>query len=261
MRNEEGLAFHLHIKEGDVGRYVLLPGDPGRCEKIAAYFDDARFVSQNREYVIWTGSLLGEKVSVASTGIGCPSTAIAVEELVDVGADTFIRVGSSGAMQAQARMGDIAVITGAIRDEGTTSHYLPMEFPAIADLDVVTALRDSARQLKLPFHLGISQTKDSFYGEVERKRMPMSAHLEERWNAWVAGGAVCSEMEAAVIFILASIYKKRAGGAMLIINNADLADLSPDDNAKQMAEFDPERVIRVAVEGLKLLIARDKNHL
>ena len=89
--------------------------------------------------------------------------------------------------------------------------------------------------------------------------MPMAAHLEERWNAWVAGGAVCSEMEAAVIFILASIYKKRAGGAMLIINNADLADLSPDDNAKQMAEFDPERVIRVAVEGLKLLIARDKN--
>ena len=113
MRNEEGLAFHLHIKEGDVGRYVLLPGDPGRCEKIAAYFDDAHFVSQNREYVIWTGSLLGEKVSVASTGIGCPSTAIAVEELVDVGADTFIRVGSSGAMQAQARMGDIAIITGA----------------------------------------------------------------------------------------------------------------------------------------------------
>ena len=258
MRNEEGLAFHLHIKEGDVGRYVLLPGDPGRCEKIAAYFDNAHFVSQNREYVIWTGSLLGEKVSVASTGIGCPSTAIAVEELVDVGVDTFIRVGSSGAMQAQARMGDIAVITGAIRDEGTTSHYLPMEFPAIADLDVVTALRDSARQLNFPFHLGISQTKDSFYGEVERKRMPMAAHLEERWNAWVAGGAVCSEMEAAVIFILASIYKKRAGGAMLIINNADLADLSPDDNTKQMAEFDPERVIRVAVEGLKLLIARDK---
>ena len=154
MRNEDGLAFHLHIKEGDVGRYVLLPGDPGRCEKIAAYFDDAHFVSQNREYVIWTGSLLGEKVSVASTGIGCPSTAIAVEELVDVGADTFIRVGSSGAMQAQARMGDVAVITGAIRDEGTTSHYLPMEFPAIADLDVVTALRDSARQLKFPFPSG-----------------------------------------------------------------------------------------------------------
>ena len=259
MRNEEGLAFHLHIKEGDVGRYVLLPGDPGRCEKIAAYFDDPYFVSQNREYVIWTGSLLGEKVSVVSTGIGCPSTAIAVEELVDVGADTFIRVGSSGAMQPYARMGDIAIITGAIRDEGTSTHYLPLEFPAVADMDVVFALREAAEKLNFTFHLGISQTKDSFYGEVERTRMPMATHLEERWKAWVAGGAVCSEMEASIIFILASIYKKRAGGAMLIINNADLAELSSDDNAKQMAEFDPEKVIRVAVEGLKLLIARDKS--
>ena len=130
MRNEEGLAFHLHIKEGDVGRYILLPGDPGRCEKIAAYFDDPHFVAQNREYVTWTGMLLGEKVSVVSTGIGCPSAAIAIEELIDVGADTFIRVGSSGSMQPGVRMGDVAIITGAIRDEGTTSHYLPMEFPA-----------------------------------------------------------------------------------------------------------------------------------
>ena len=258
MRNEDGLAFHLHIKEGDVGRYVLLPGDPGRCEKIAAYFDDPHFVSQNREYVIWTGTLMGEKVSVASTGIGCPSTAIAVEELVDVGADTFIRVGSSGAMQPEARMGDVAIITGAIRDEGTSTHYLPVEFPAVADTDVVLALREAAEKLKIPHHVGISQTKDSFYGEVERTRMPMAAHLEERWNAWVAGGAVCSEMEAAAIFILSSIYRKRAGGAMLIINNSDLAELSPDDTSRQMAEFDPERVIQVAVEGLKILIARDK---
>ncbi len=253
MRNEDGLAFHLHIKEGDVGRYVLLPGDPGRCEKIAAYFDNPHFVSQNREYVIWTGTLLGEKVSVASTGIGCPSTAIAVEELVDVGADTFIRVGSSGAMQPEARMGDVAIITGAIRDEGTSTHYLPVEFPAVADTDVVLALREAAVKLKIPYHVGISQTKDSFYGEVERTRMPMAAHLEERWNAWVAGGAVCSEMEAAAIFILSSIYRKRAGGAMLIINNSDLAEISPDDSSKQMAEFDPERVIQVAVEGLKII--------
>lgn len=258
MRNEEGLAFHLHIKEGDVGRYVLLPGDPGRCEKIAAYFDEPHFVSQNREYVVWTGSLLGEKVSVVSTGIGCPSAAIAVEELVDVGADTLIRVGSSGAMQPEARMGDVAIITGAIRDEGTTVHYLPIEFPAVADPNVVSALRDAAEKLGIPHHVGISQSKDSFYGEVERTRMPMADHLEERWKAWVAGGAVCSEMEASAIFILSSIYRKRAGGAMLIINNSDLAEISNDDAAKQMAEFDAERVIRVAVEGLKLLIQRDK---
>jgi uridine phosphorylase len=258
MRNEEGLAFHLHIKEGDVGQYVLLPGDPGRCEKIAAYFDSPHFVAQNREYVTWTGSLLGEKVSVVSTGIGCPSTAIAVEELVDVGVDTFIRVGSSGAMQADCHMGDIAIVTAAIRDEGTTSHYLPLEFPAVADVDVVLALRSAAKKLNLPYHIGISQSKDSFYGEVERARMPMPVRLEERWKAWVAGGAICSEMESAVIFVLSSIYRKRAGGAMLIINDSDLAERDQDDEHKQMAEFDPDQVIHVAVEGLKLLIDQDR---
>jgi uridine phosphorylase len=258
MRNEEGLAFHLHIKEGDVGRYVLLPGDPGRCEKIAAFFDDARFVACNREYVTWTGKLLGEKVSVVSTGIGCPSTAIAIEELVDVGADTFIRVGSSGAIQADAHMGDIAIITGAIRDEGTTPQYLPIEFPAIAHTDVVLALREAARDLGYPHHVGISQSKDSFYGEVERARMPLASHLEERWKAWVAGGAICSEMESAVILILASIYRKRAGGTMLIINDSDLAEKDNADSGKHMAEFDADRVIRVAVEGLKKLIVQDR---
>jgi uridine phosphorylase len=258
MRNEEGLAFHLHIKEGDVGRYVLLPGDPGRCEKIASYFDHPHFVASNREYVTWTGTLLGEKVSVVSTGIGCPSTAIAVEELVDMGADTFIRVGSSGAMQPEARMGDVAIVTGAIRDEGTTPHYLPLEFPAVADVDVVLALRQAAKNLGMTHHVGIAQSKDSFYGEVERTRMPMAKHLEERWQAWVAGGAVCSEMESAVIFILSSLYRKRAGGAMLIINNSDLAELDAEDEAKHMAEFDADGVIRLVVEGLKLLIEQDK---
>lgn len=258
MKNEEGKQFHLHITLGDVGRYVLLPGDPGRCEKIAAYFDNAYFVAQNREYVIWTGTLLDEKVSVASTGIGCPSTAIAVEELIDAGADTFIRVGSAGAMQSYTRMGEVAIVTGAIRDEGTTRQYLPLEFPALADPDVVSALREAAMRLKLPHHVGISQTKDSFYGEVERNRMPLAAGLAERWNAFVAGGAICSEMEAAAIFILSSIYRKRAGGAMLIINDADLAEQAEDDASKHMAEFDTDSVIRVAVEALKILIEKDR---
>lgn len=255
MRNEEGLAFHLHIKEGDVGRYVLLPGDPGRCEKIAQYFDNAHFVAQNREYVTWTGTLLGEKVSVVSTGIGCPSAAIAVEELVDVGADTFVRVGSSGSMQANVHMGDIVVVTASIRDEGTTSHYLPVEFPAVANVDVVNAMKIAAQTLGLNHHCGVSQSKDSFYGEVERTRMPMAAHLEERWNAWVAGGALCSEMESSAIFVLSSIYRKRAGGVMLVINESELAEETGAD--KHMQEFDSESVIKVAVEGIKNLIRAD----
>lgn len=258
MRNEEGLAFHLHIKEGDVGKYVLLPGDPGRCEKIAKYFDSPYFVSQNREYVIWTGSLLGEKVSVCSTGIGCPSTAIAVEELVEFGADTFIRVGSSGSMQPYVHAGDIAVLTASIRDEGTTSQYLPMSFPAVANIDVVCALRDAAEKLHLPHHMGVGHSKDSFYAEVERLRMPLADELTLRWNSWVAGGAICSEMESAALFILSSIYRKRAGGCMVVVNEAELSEIAQDDAAKQLPEFDAESVIRVGVEAIKLLIERDR---
>jgi uridine phosphorylase len=258
MRNEKGLAFHLHIKEGDVGRYVLLPGDPGRCEKIAQFFDAPHFVAQNREYTTWTGTLLGELVSVVSTGIGCPSAAIAIEELIEVGADTFIRVGSSGSMQADIHAGDVAVVTATIRDEGTTSQYLPLEYPAVANIDVVCALRDAAVKLGQRHHLGVSHSKDSFYGEVERTRMPMAAHLTERWNAWVAGGAICSEMESAALFILSSIYRKRAGGAMLVVNEAELSEIAMEDANKQIAEFDTECVIRVAVEAINLLIERDR---
>ena len=258
MKNEEGLAFHLHIKEGDIGRYVLLPGDPARCEKIARYFDDPHFVAQNREYVTWSGTLLGEKVSVVSTGIGCPSTAIAVEELVEAGADTLIRVGSSGSMQPYIHTGDVVMVSAAIRDEGTTSHYLPIEFPAVADIDVVTALREAALRLGFKSHTGIAQSKDSFYGEVERTRMPMSDHLSERWNAFIAGGAACSEMESSALFILSSLYRKRAGGVMLVINESDLAETDEEDAAKHMAEFDADAVIKVAVEALKILIEADR---
>lgn len=259
MKNEEGLAFHLHIKEGDIGRYVLLPGDPARCEKIAQYFDDPHFVAQNREYVTWTGLLLGEKVSVVSTGIGCPSAAIAVEELVETGADTLIRVGSSGSMQPHIHTGDVVVVNAAIRDEGTTPYYLPIEFPAVADNDVVNALREAARRLGFRAHTGVAQSKDSFYGEVERTRMPMPARLAERWNAFIAGGAACSEMESAALFILSSIYRKRAGGVMLVINESDLAETDEDDAARHMAEFDADRVIKVAVEALKILIQADRS--
>jgi uridine phosphorylase len=258
MRNEDGLAFHLHIKESDIGRYVLLPGDPARCEKIAKYFDSPHFVAQNREYVTWTGSLLGEKVSVVSTGIGCPSTAIAIEELVEVGADTFIRVGSSGSMQPYVHAGDVAVLTGSIRDEGTTSQYLPMEFPAVANTDVVCALRDAAVKLGQSHHLGVGHSKDSFYAEVERNRMPLAHHLTERWNSFVAGGAVCSEMESAAIFILSSLYRKRAGACMLVINESEFAEISDADANKVLNEFDAESVIRVGVEAIKLLIERDR---
>jgi len=152
--------YHVQFRAGDVGRYVLLPGDPGRVERIARYLDNPRFVVSNREYCTWTGTLLGEKVSVTSTGIGCPSTAIAVEELIMIGADTFIRVGTAGGIQPENKTGDVAIITGAIRDEGTTSQYLPIEFPALADLDVTLALREAAQKLGLCYQVGVAHSKD-----------------------------------------------------------------------------------------------------
>lgn len=257
------LMYHIQVRKGDVGRYVLLPGDPGRTKVIAQYFDSPAFVAQNREFTTYTGTLLGEKVSVTSTGIGCPSTAIAVEELIKAGADTFVRIGTSGGMQPFCKTGDVAILSGAIRDEGTTLHYLPPEFPAVADLDVMIALREGAKRAGIPYHVGISQSKDSFYGEVEPARMPLASRLEERWKAWVEGGAICTEMEASAIFILASIYRKRAGGVMLMGGADTGADHIPlDENAKALNELlDVNRAIRVAIEGLKILIQQDRGQV
>ena len=268
----QDVMHHIDCRKGDVGRYVLLPGDPGRCELIAEHFDDAHFVAQKREYVTYTGTLLGEKVSVTSTGIGCPSTAIAVEELVAIGADTLVRVGTSGGMQPEIRPGDLAIISAAIRDEGTSSHYMPMAFPAVADVDVVSAMREAAQKRGMTYHIGVAQSKDSFYGEIEPYRMPLASRLMQRWHAWVAGGAVCSEMEAASIFVVSSILGVRAGGIMLIgVAAPDWLVLQRMDEEERLAllakteteaaSLGPEsmqNLIATAVEGLRILIKEDR---
>ena len=151
--------FHIHCVEGDVGKYVILPGDPGRCASIAALFDDAHHVGQNREYNIYTGYLLGEKVSVCSTGIGGPSASIAMEELHNIGAHTFIRTGTCGGINLQVKSGDIVVATGAIRYEHTSCEYAPIEYPAVANLDVTIALRDAALALGKTTHVGVVRAR------------------------------------------------------------------------------------------------------
>ena len=245
------IMHHLQMRRGDVGRYVFLPGDPGRCEKIASYFDNPKLVAYHREYKTYTGTLLGEKVSVTSTGIGGPSTAIAVEELIMIGADTFIRVGTSGGMQPYLHSGDLAVVTAAIRDGGTDLHYLPVEFPAVADVEVVTALRDAAVKKEKTFHLGVVQSKDSFYGQHQPERMPVANHLLDRWKAWQMGGSISSEMEAATIFILSSIYRTRAGAIMMI-------GMKEESEEKRKASRDLGSLLETAIEGLKILIERDR---
>jgi uridine phosphorylase len=248
------VMFHLKIKKGDVGRYVLLPGDPGRCEAIASHFDNPKLIAYNREYKTYTGTLLGEKISVTSHGIGAPSTAIAIEELIQVGADTFIRVGTSGGMQPEERAGDLAIITAAIRDEGTTLQYMPIEFPAVADVEVVMALKEAATRMHQRYFLGITQSKDSFYGQHQPERMPVASRLQERWKAWTMGGAICSEMEAAVFFILGSIYRKRTGGVMQIIAN----QTADDSEVRKVIKENLDGLITTAIESIKILIQQDK---
>jgi uridine phosphorylase len=239
------LQHHIHLKEGDVGEYVLLPGDPGRAEIIARHFENAKHVATNREYVTYTGFLDGVKVSVTSTGIGCPSAAIAMEELVRVGAKTFIRVGTSGSIQPGTKSGELAIVTAAIRDEGTSLHYMPAEFPAVAHFEVVQALRSAAVTKGLAHRLGISQSKDSFYGEVEPEHSGVTQRLLDRWKAWEIGGAICSEMEASALFVIASMLRVRAGGIMIMHGEGELGTLEP--------------LIETAVLALRELIKGDQN--
>lgn len=249
-----GRQHHLQVAHGEVGRYVFLPGDPGRCEPIARLFDEAWPVAQHREYTTWTGRLDGTLVSVTSTGIGCPSAAIAMEELVRAGADTFVRVGTSGAMQPFIAAGDLGVIHAAIRDEGTSQHYLPIEFPAVADLEVTRALALGARSVTDRVHIGIAQSKDSFFGQHEPTRMPVAARLKERWSAWVAGGALCSEMEAAGLYVVASTLGVRAGGLMLIAGHHDQSPMTAEEEAAVDVEL---ALLPAAIAGMRELIAAD----
>jgi len=236
--------YHTQTQKGDVGRYVLMPGDPGRVPLIAAKLENAVHIATNREYVTYTGWLEGEKVSVTSTGIGCPSSAIAVEELYRSGADTFIRVGTSGSLQPGTKSNDLAVVTGAIRHEGTSSHYMPIEFPAVCDLEIVQAMRSAVERLGVRHQLGISHSKDSFYGEVEPDRSANSEQLKDLWRAWQIGGAICSEMEISTICIVSSILGARAGGIMAMHGEGEFGPL--------------DGLIIAAVESVRELIKSDK---
>ncbi len=253
------LEFHLKIKRGDIGEYVILCGDPGRVPKIAAYLEGAQKVAENREYVIYTGSLLGEKVSVASTGIGGPSAAICVEELVHCGAKTFIRVGTSGGIREDVIGGDLVIATSAVRAEGTSAEYLPDGYPAAADFDVVRALADEAEALcdksfGNSYHVGVVQSKDSFYGETNPESMPVSDMLLSKWKAYVALGCLTSEMECAAIFSVAMTRGVRAGAVLLSIWNVE----REKSGKESPLDMDTDRAIRCAVGAIKRLIKKTR---
>ena len=208
--------YHIQLKEGDIADFVILPGDPGRVDFIAQHFDNPKEIAFNREYKTVTGTYKGRPVSVTSTGIGCPSAAIAIEELANIGAKTLVRIGTSGAMQEHTRVGDFVIANGAVRQEGTSPQYMPIEFPAVPSSDMVYALEEAAKEKDVNYHIGVVQSKDSFYGQHDPDSMPVSYELNQKWDAWVKGGVLCSEMEASTLFVVGS-YRKLRTGALLVV--------------------------------------------
>lgn len=247
---DPNFQYHVHLKPGDVGRYVLLPGDPGRVPTIASFFDEAHEVAFNREYRTYTGTVGGIKVSCTSTGIGCPSTAIAVEELIKCGADTFIRIGTAGSLQKEVGLGDLCISTGAVREEGTSRQYVPLSYPAVADLDVTCALRDSARKLGFKHHLGISHCKDAFFIEGDCD-LPLEDENKSKWKAWYRANVISTAMEAAALFVVSSIKRVRAGEVLAIIG------LTYDDKPI-VAKVGVEDAIKTAIEAVKILDKADR---
>ncbi len=254
----DDIRFHLKIRNGDVGRYVILPGDPGRVPLIAKYLDNAEQIACNREYNVYTGYLDGVKVSVCSTGIGGPSAAIAVEELIESGADTFIRVGTSGGINLKVVGGDLLVASAAVRSEGTSHEYIPDGYPAVADFEVTRALKDAGDELSTDedgnrCHVGVVHCKDNFYGEIDPNNTGVASKLNTAWEGYVKCGCLTSEMESAAIFSVALLRGVRAGAVMTALWNVERTNAGlPDKNCDST-----DRGIRCAIGAVRKLIARD----
>ena len=257
MTNERELMHHIKCKVGDVGEYVLLPGDPGRVAKIAAFLDDARHVQTNREYEVWTGSLEGVKVSVMSTGMGGPSAAIGLEELHMIGAHTFIRIGTCGGIDPDIEPGTLIIPTGAIRKDGTGREYIPIEFPAVPNFDLVCALKSAADKLGNRHAVGVVECKDSYYGQHDPERMPAKHELLQMWEAWKMAGAIGSEMESSTLFIVSSVLRVRCASILLLCRNREREDAMETGLVRVT---DITAAIETAVEALRTVIRNEKKN-
>ena len=250
--SQNGLPYHIGVSADQIGRYVLLPGDPKRVKKIAAHLDDPVKQGDSREYETWTGSLEGVPVTVMSTGIGGPSAAIGLEELCDLGAHTFIRIGTCGGIQPEIRSGDLVIAQAACRQEGTSREYAPLSWPAVADFAVTDALHEAAPAA----HIGVVQSKDSFYGQHDPDRMPVVDRLQGDWKAWKRLGVLASEMECAALFTVAAYRHVRCGAILLVMANQEREKAGRENPVVR----DTEAAITAAVDALRLLIRQEKQH-
>jgi uridine phosphorylase len=253
--------YHIGFDDSHGASYAILPGDPGRVEKIASLLQNPRFFHQNREYTSWLGEIHPSNgkpvktVMVMSTGMGGPSTAIAVEELYRTGVMNFIRVGTCGGMALPVCGGDLVIATGAIRMEGTSREYVPLEFPAVANLDITNALIAAAKGLDAKWHAGIVQCKDSFYGQHSPERIPSGRELMDKWEAWIKAGCLASEMESATLYIVSQILGARSGCVLSVVWNQEREKAGMDNPHCH----DSSLAAQTAVEAVRMLIKHEKH--
>jgi uridine phosphorylase len=252
---EENIKMmHVGIRSGDIGEYVFLPGSPERSEKISKYFDGPEEVAYNREYRTFTGKLDGIRVSVTSTGIGGPSTAIAVEELFQCGAHTMIRIGTCASVSEKVSIGDIAIPNGAVRMEGVGNHYLPLEFPAVPDFYLVKELEAAAERLGYKYNVGVTITKASFYSQNSPETKPVANEIINKWRAYELGGATSTEMESAPLFLIAGCLGVRA--ATVLVSATNYKKYSNDD--RTYPRDWEHRAIETGIEAIRAVIRRDR---
>ncbi|MGH7776072.1 MAG: nucleoside phosphorylase [Candidatus Dormibacterales bacterium] len=244
--------YHVGLAAGEVGAYVLMPGDPGRTALIAAHLEGAREVAFNREYRTFTGRLERTPVSTTSSGIGGPSVAIAVEELSDLGVHTFLRVGTCGALQPGIRRGDLVVARGAVRDEGTPAGYVPLQYPAIADHEVVAACLEAARQEGAPCHAGIVRSVDALYADLSPERLPRGEEIAREHRVWRQAGVVAQDMESSTLMVVASLKGLRAGTILLCVDEVGEGEIEHLEPSLM------DRMLKVAAGAIRRLIEQDR---
>ncbi len=242
--------YHVGLAKGEVGDYVLVPGDPGRTPMIAKHLEGAREVAFSREYRTFTGSLGGVPVSTISSGMGGPAVAIMVEELSELGVHTFLRVGTCGAAQPEIKMGDLVIALGSVRTEGTPNGYVPTEYPAVASIDMVNAVVAAAKASGARHHVGIIRSVDALYSDLVPDSMPRP-HLRDELEMWSRAGVLGNDMESSTLFVVARIRKLRACTINLCVDEL---------GAGEIHHLDPsymDRMLKVAVDAIRLLIEQD----
>jgi uridine phosphorylase len=247
--------YHVAVGKQDLpSRYMIVVGDPGRVLRIGNFLKDPKEIAFNREYRTLVGSFESQPISVGSLGIGAPSTAIGLEEYARCGVDTFIRVGTSGGLGPSVHLGDVVCATAAVRDEGTSRQYIPLEYPAVSSIDVVLAIREAATSLGLRnrYYEGICHSKDCFYSE-EASMMPDPDTVERRWSIWKRAGVLATEMECSLLFALGSIRNWRTGAVLAVIG------LTAGENSHPVIDkaAGVDEAIQIALNALVLLAQRD----